>query len=1418
MKTTTTNYKKGFLKALWLLPLLLLWQGFSTDIKAQETVHYWSFNEGENSGADGFPSPLSSDIGDAQLIHSYTSGLQSFGGTSDNAEAGFDSGAAFVIQGGTELENNGKSFSITSSVEDYEDIILSFAGRSTGTGFDNVLIEVSSDGGGSFTTVTNTSFDGWSAYSYNLTDALTTVNETSELEVRFTLTGATSENGNNRFDNLKLSGTFSGTVDGIGFFSLLSPPNGTQLPVFDGDDTEVVIEWEAAEAAETYTWVANLPGEGFDDPLLALPADNSASATTLTLTSGTLFTALSDLGIPAGTVAELEWTVIAENGLDEPRQANQVWEIALVAPAVVDDIAAFRAGDAGLIYQISSEAVVLHRDGFRGRHYVRDASGSLTIWNQGDVLTDYAIGDGVTGFIGTRNVTNNDALIYMETFADAGAPTSTGNPAAPAEFTIDELSLENTGDLVRINEVDFLDEGTFSTGSNYDFTDPSVDGSASFRTDFFGADYIDNPLPTETIDMVAIVGGFGSNFQVTARSAADFIEIGDPNQVATPSFDPAPGSFTDEVTVAISTTTPEATIYYTTDGSEPTTEDTEYTGPLTFTETTTLSARAYADSFDPSDVATGEYVIETATGISTIAELREQEGAGNVTFTGTAVLTYQQGFRNQKYIQDETGGIMIDDAAGTITTEYAVGDELGEITGEISVFGNMVQFVPAANPGAPLSSGNEPEPLEITLAELYDNFNTYQARLVTVEALSFDDAGAEFTNGTEYGITDINTSDAGIFRTTFFGVDYIGTEVPSAPQTITGLPNSREEGNFLTARNSADIIPFASDDQVVAPVIEPGSGLFTEPVEVTMSVDDEQASIYYTTDGSEPTQSSTLYTGAFTIDETTTVQARAFRSGFEPSGVVAATYSFPTEVTLAEARALPEGTAVIVSGLVTTPDFGFGNAEFYLQDDEAGIKVRWPGFGGGNDPDTPFAVGQELELTGTIGSRFEELLINPVDFEVLSSDNELPEATPIEDYGTQWTFDSALQGTRVSMLEVSLVDPSAWPVEGIDAGSGLTVQAQDAEGNIYDIRLDRDESFFDGSPVPPETFNLSGVLGRFQENAQLFPFFEEELQEPETDPRIQIIHNAADPALDEVDVYVNGSLLFDEVAFRSATPFFEAPASFTVALTAAGAPLEDAVFEADVELETGESYYVIAQGVLDPTAFEPNPDGEAISFGLDVISGALEESANASNFEFDIYHGVTDAPAVDVVARDIALLAADLGYLDVTDTAISVPADGYTLDINLAGTNDTVASFDADLSQLADQVGIVLASGFLNAGQGEAFGLLVTLPDGTTQVLEIATSIGDEPGDLPQEFALNQNYPNPFNPTTSIEYALPEATDVTLEVYNLQGQRVAVLVNGQQTAGNYNVSFDARNLASGMYLYRLQAGSYVQVQKMMLLK
>ncbi|APF17037.1 protein of unknown function DUF187 [Caldithrix abyssi DSM 13497] len=88
----------------------------------------------------------------------------------------------------------------------------------------------------------------------------------------------------------------------------------------------------------------------------------------------------------------------------------------------------------------------------------------------------------------------------------------------------------------------------------------------------------------------------------------------------------------------------------------------------------------------------------------------------------------------------------------------------------------------------------------------------------------------------------------------------------------------------------------------------------------------------------------------------------------------------------------------------------------------------------------------------------------------------------------------------------------------------------------------------------------------------------------------------------------------------------------------------------------------------------------------------------------------------------------------------------------------------------------------------------------------------------PVDFELKQNYPNPFNPTTSIEYVLPQAEKVTLNIYNVLGQKVITLVDAEQPAGTHRVIFNGQGLAAGVYIYRLQAGSFVQNRKMILIK
>jgi hypothetical protein len=99
-----------------------------------------------------------------------------------------------------------------------------------------------------------------------------------------------------------------------------------------------------------------------------------------------------------------------------------------------------------------------------------------------------------------------------------------------------------------------------------------------------------------------------------------------------------------------------------------------------------------------------------------------------------------------------------------------------------------------------------------------------------------------------------------------------------------------------------------------------------------------------------------------------------------------------------------------------------------------------------------------------------------------------------------------------------------------------------------------------------------------------------------------------------------------------------------------------------------------------------------------------------------------------------------------------------------------------------------------------------------------ASDVPELTGSLPHTFSVQQNYPNPFNPTTRIRYELPKTSHVTLTLFNTIGQQVATLVDGERSAGSYVLDFDAANLPSGAYFYRLLAGGYSSVKRMMIVK
>jgi hypothetical protein len=323
--------------------------------------------------------------------------------------------------------------------------------------------------------------------------------------------------------------------------------------------------------------------------------------------------------------------------------------------------------------------------------------------------------------------------------------------------------------------------------------------------------------------------------------------------------------------------------------------------------------------------------------------------------------------------------------------------------------------------------------------------------------------------------------------------------------------------------------------------------------------------------------------------------------------------------------------------------------------------------------------------------------------------------------------------------------------------------------------------------------------------------------------RLQVIHNAADPAAESVDVYLDGTLLLDDFGFREATPFINAPANQAINVGIApgsSSSVDDTLKNFVFNLAEGGTYVAVANGVLDPGSFSANPDGRDIAFTIFAKDMVREAATSMDNVDFFVLHGATDAPAVDVIARDVATLVDNAAYGDMTDY-ISVPPASYLLDVTPAEDNETVvATFEADLSGLAGGAAVVFASGFLTPAEGQpGFGLFAALPNGTVVSFGLLTSINSNLNNgIATQFELAQNYPNPFNPRTTITFAIPQKEIVTIKVFNIVGQEVATLVNRQYDSGVHKVNFNAGRLGSGIYFYTISAGEFNQTRRMTLIK
>ena len=307
--------------------------------------------------------------------------------------------------------------------------------------------------------------------------------------------------------------------------------------------------------------------------------------------------------------------------------------------------------------------------------------------------------------------------------------------------------------------------------------------------------------------------------------------------------------------------------------------------------------------------------------------------------------------------------------------------------------------------------------------------------------------------------------------------------------------------------------------------------------------------------------------------------------------------------------------------------------------------------------------------------------------------------------------------------------------------------------------------------------------------------------------RLQVIHNSPDDAATAVDVYLNGALLLDDFAFRSATPFIDAPAGveFLVDIApASSVDVSESIATFPFTLAEGETYIVVATGItgLSSTMYSPAP-----AFNLEVFAQGRESSSMMGNTDVLVYHGSTDAPTVDVVEVGVGagIIVDGASYSDFAGYLELGTAD-YQLAIQDDNNTVTVATYAAPLETLGlDGAAItVLASGFLDPsmnGNGPAFGLFVALASGGDLVeLPLVTGVNDISS---IEFSV---YPIPAQEVLNVRTA--ERVDA-LQIIDLQGRMI------RNESGNIT-QIDVSGIVPGTYNVAVVSGERISYQKLII--
>jgi hypothetical protein len=359
-----------------------------------------------------------------------------------------------------------------------------------------------------------------------------------------------------------------------------------------------------------------------------------------------------------------------------------------------------------------------------------------------------------------------------------------------------------------------------------------------------------------------------------------------------------------------------------------------------------------------------------------------------------------------------------------------------------------------------------------------------------------------------------------------------------------------------------------------------------------------------------------------------------------------------------------------------------------------------------------YAPNQAFALNVLVGGREGTAVENTTDVVVFHGSTDAPTVDVVETSVPAGTLvDNLSYGSFSSYLELPT---NNYTIDVRDESGAVTVATYSAP--LADLFLELDAITVVASGFLDPSQNSDGpAFGLWVAKATGGALIPLPLVETPT-ARLQAIHNSPDLAAALVDVYVNDELLLDNFAFRTATPFIDVPAGVELSIDVApstSTSSSESLYNLTATLEEGETYILVANGIVSPTGYSVGPN-----FAINVFAQGREAASNAANTDVLVNHGSPDAPTVDVVETSVpaGTIVDNISFPDF-DGYLELLNLDFTLDVRDETGTVTVASYQAPLQTLGlDGAAItVLASGFLDPtvnSNGPAFGLWVALASG----------------------------------------------------------------------------------------------------------